>query len=228
MYITDAKCPYFEAGIENFGLIMKGRSLENIDKIYKNFDHGYIMNNFDLEMEKYGKYLEDKKLVHFVNNLFTAHMTKENYKKLNIKNIQMGSNFFFNIKFLRAWWRYKLLNLNVYFMDRQFNNKDSHFNSFFEGRYRLKFPNLGVLAICYTLDVIRPKKLWICGLDFYKEDYVFRRNHQTPLSLQQKKMVDSNLPSTTMKIMSFYKNTEIYLYSYYEQLKNPSNVILLK
>ena len=60
MYITDAKCSYFESGVENFGLIMKGQSLENIDKIYKNFNHGYMINNFDLEMERYGKYLIKK------------------------------------------------------------------------------------------------------------------------------------------------------------------------
>ena len=140
----------------------------------------------------------------------------------------MGSNFLFNLRFLRTWWRYKLLNLNVYFMDKQFNNKNSYYNSFFEGRYRLKFPNLGVLAICYTLDVIRPKKLWICGLDFFSEDYAFRRQHQTPLQLQQKKMEESNLPDVTMKIISLYSNTEVYLYSYYKNLKIPSNVTLLK
>ena len=228
MSVTNIKCPYFKTGIENFGLIMKGSSLENIDKIYKNFDHGFIINNFDLETEKYGKYLEDKELVHFVNNLFTAHMKKGNYDKLNIKSVQMGSNFSFNLRFLRACWRYKLLNLNVYFMNKQFNNKNSYFNSLFNGRYRIKFPNLGVLAICYTLDVIRPKKLWICGLDFFKEDYVFRRKHQTPLQLQQKKMEDSNLPDITMKIISLYKNTEVYLYSYYKNLNKPSNVTLLK
>ena len=65
---------------------MKGKSLENIDKIYKNFDHGFIINNFDLEADRYGKYLEDKELVHFVNNLYRSH-EKVNYDKLNIKSI---------------------------------------------------------------------------------------------------------------------------------------------
>ena len=35
-----------------------------------------------------------------------------------------------------------------------------------------KFPNAGLLALCYTLDVIKPKNLWICGLDFYSKDYI--------------------------------------------------------
>ena len=37
--------------------------------------------------------------------------------------------------------------------------------------------------------------------DFYNEDYIFRRSHQTPLHLQQKKMQDSKLPQKTMEIM---------------------------
>ena len=38
------------------------------------------------------------------------------------------------------------------------------------------FTNAGILALCYTLDVIKPKNLWICGLDFYSKDYIFRRS----------------------------------------------------
>ena len=106
MFVTNIKCPYFKSGIENFGLIMKGKSLENIDKIYKNFDHGFIINNFDLETDRYGKYLEDKELVHFVNNLFTRSHEKVNYDKLNIKRVNEISIFLFEIS--KSLLRYKL------------------------------------------------------------------------------------------------------------------------
>ena len=228
MSITNIKCPYFKTDLENFGLIMKGSSLENIDKIYNKFDDAFIVNNFEKEMEKYGHYLENKNITHFVNKLFTAHMFKKNYERLNIRNIQMSTNFFLSLKLFRVWLRYKRMNLNVYFMDKKFNNKDSYFNNLFDGKYKYRFPNAGVLALCYVLDVIKPKNLWICGLDFYSEDYIFRRDHQTPLILQRKKMSESKLPEKTMKIMSLYKDTKIYLYSYYKNLDNPSNVRLLK
>jgi hypothetical protein len=228
MYKTNAKCSYFETGLENFGLIMKGASLENIEKIHNKFDHCFLINNFDPELDKYGKFLENKKIVHFVNKLFTAHMFKKNYERFDIKNIQMSTNFFLNFKLLRAWLRYKKLGLKVHFMNKEFDNKNSYFNKFFEGKFRDKFPNAGVLAICYTLDVIRPKNLWICGLDFFSEDYIYRRPHQTPLNLQQKKIQDSELPEKTMEIMSLYKHTNINLYSYYKNLNTPSNVKLLK
>ena len=39
MLKSNIKCPYFNSGIENFGLIMKGASLENIEKIHDKFDH---------------------------------------------------------------------------------------------------------------------------------------------------------------------------------------------
>ena len=105
MLKSNIKCPYFNSGIENFGLIMKGASLENIEKIHDKFDHCFLINNFDLEIEKYGKYLENKKIVHFVNKLFTAHMFKKNYERFNIKNIQMSTNFFLSIKLFRVWYR---------------------------------------------------------------------------------------------------------------------------
>ena len=228
MLKSNIKCPYFNSGIENFGLIMKGASLENIEKIHDKFDHCFLINNFDLEIEKYGKYLENKKIVHFVNKLFTAHMFKKNYERFNIKNIQMSTNFFLSIKLFRVWYRYKKMGLKVDFMNKEFNNKNSYFNKFFDGRFRERFPNAGILALCYTLDVIKPKNLWICGLDFYSQDYIFRRSHQTPLNLQQKKMQDSKLPEKTMEIMSLYKNININLYSYYKNLNAPSNVNLLK
>ena len=228
MYKTNVKCPYFKPEIENFGLIMKGASLENIKKIHNNFKHCFIINNFDLEMKLYGEYLENKEVVHFVNKLFTAHMYKKNYERLNIKHIQMSTNFFLSTKLLRVWYRYKKMGLQVNFMNKKFNNKDSFFNKFFEGKFRYRFPNAGILALCYTLDVIKPKNLWICGLDFYSEDYIFRRPHQTPLELQQKKMQDSKLPVKTMEIMSLYKDININLYSYFKNLNAPSNVKLLK
>ena len=140
----------------------------------------------------------------------------------------MSTNIFLSIKLLRVWFRYKKMGLKVHFMNKEFDNKNSYFNKFFEGKFRNKFPNAGVLALCYTLDVIRPKNLWICGLDFFNEDYIFRRSHQTPLSLQQKKMQDSKLPQKTMEIISLYKHININLYSYYKNLNAPSNVNLLK
>ena len=155
-------------------------------------------------------------------------MLKKNYERFNIKNIQMSTNFFLSIKLFRVWYRYKKMGLKVDFMNKEFNNKNSYFNKFFDGRFREKFPNAGLLALCYTLDVIKPKNLWICGLDFYSKDYIFRRSHQTPLNLQQKKMQDSKLPEKTMEIMSLYKNININLYSYYNNLNAPSNVNLLK
>ena len=228
MSITKTICPYFDKNIENFGVIMKGKSLENLPKISENFESGFIINNFDLEFDKYSPFLRNKKIVHFVNKLFTAHMKFKNYKSLKIENIQMSSNFFFSLRLIRVWWRYKIMGLKVYFMDKNFNNKSSYFNNFFEGKFKEKFPNAGVLALCYVLEVIKPKNLWICGLDFYSNDYIHRRAHQTPLELQQKKMKESNLPEITMKIFSLYPQTNIYLYSYHPSLDVPENVKLLK
>ena len=219
--------PLFQFGIENFGLIMKGASLENIEKIHDKFDHCFLINNFDLEIEKYGKYLEKKKLFILLINFLLHICLRKIMKDLILKHSD-EHKFFLSIKLFRVWYRYKKMGLKVDFMNKEFNNKNSYFNKFFDGRFRERFPNAGILALCYTLDVIKPKNLWICGLDFYSKDYIFRRSHQTPLNLQQKKMQDSKLPEKTIEIMSLYKNININLYSYYNNLNAPSNVNLLK
>ena len=57
-------------------------------------------------------------------------MFKENYERFNIKNIQMSTNFFLSIKLFRVWYRYKKMGLEVNFMNKEFNNKNSYFNKF--------------------------------------------------------------------------------------------------
>ena len=93
MLKSNIKCPYFNSGIENFGLIMKGSSLENIEKIHDKFDHCFLINNFDLEIEKYGKYLENKKLFILLIS-FSLHICFKKIMRDLILNIQMSTNFF--------------------------------------------------------------------------------------------------------------------------------------
>lgn len=173
---------------KNIGIILKGKSIQQISKVYERFKCAFIVNNFDLEIPVVGKYLRDKNIVQFVNKLSTATMKRANYKALKIQYIQ--SNLMDHSK------NHVMINkVKGYYtrMGLKFTtlpNILQKYNEFFigKGRYKYKHPNTGILAICYAIELIKPKNIYIVGLDLYQQDYLFRRSHQNPLRVQQAKM----------------------------------------
>ena len=80
----------FDKNIENFGIILKGKSIEKLPEVSKNFNDCFIVNNFDEEIKVIGDHLIGKNIVHFTNRSFrTAPLIPENYEKLGIKEIQL-------------------------------------------------------------------------------------------------------------------------------------------
>jgi len=91
-----------------------------------------------------------------------------------------------------------------------------------------KYPNTGIIAIIYALEMLKPKTLWLVGLDFYQSDYLFRRPHQNPLNVQQEKMGRINLVEVTANIFSRYPDTQINMVSYYNGFDEVENVKILQ
>ena len=88
---------YFPKDLENFGVVLKGASLSKLSKISDNFDHCFIVNNIDknvdpnkTEYNLVAPNIEGKEIAHFVNRLPTAPLLKKHYLKLNIKHIQFS------------------------------------------------------------------------------------------------------------------------------------------
>lgn len=165
----------FQAGIENFGIILKGKSIEKLPKIYKEFGDCFIANNFDKEIEIIGDCLLNKNIVHFSNRSFrTAPLKPENYKKLGIKEVQLYKNSaLWDKRLLYIIYLYQSFGLRTVFLPKQLLKVSG---SMFGSGFEKKFPNTGLLAIWYALEIIKPKKLWIVGLDFYQSDYLVRRD----------------------------------------------------
>ena len=103
------------------------------------------------------------------------------------------------------------------------------YNKFFFGKgdYEEKHPNTGVLSIIYAVEILKPKKLWIIGLDFYESDYLFRRPWHWDLNNQRNKMIRLDIPGQFIKLVRENPNIEFNLITNCSSLTNINNLNIL-
>jgi len=186
---------YFSKNLDNFAVILKGSSVKNLPKFSSNFNDCFLVNNIDRNVnQEDSEYnviapeIRGKNIAHFVNRLTTAPLLKEHYEELNIKNVQFSKikldHMLSNVK-----GYYESCNLTCHLLPEEL----LEYNKFFSEEYANKHPNTGVLAVVYAAHMLKPKTLWVIGLDFYQKDYLFRRPWQAPLENQQNKMKRTNM-----------------------------------
>ena len=166
-----AICPYLGYDIENFGILLKGKSLELFVKHCDSFNDCFIVSDFEYELPLVGDYIKGKNIIHFTNRYFESRLKRKTYIDYNIKHLQLGQSFRFNhYRLIRTYIYHRLVNmsLNLHLLPDSLNNFDNDIPE----EYSYKFPNTGLLAVVYALEIIKPKNLWIFGLDFYSEDYL--------------------------------------------------------
>ena len=66
---------------ENFGLLLKGGSLDQLHKYNDKFDQCMIVSDWDDELKVLGNYLLGKEITHFASRSMASCLTKENYMK---------------------------------------------------------------------------------------------------------------------------------------------------
>lgn len=216
----------FQPGVENFGIILKGKSIEKLPKVSKEFEECFIVNNFDKEIEIIGNCLFKKKIVHFSNRSYmTAPLKPENYKKFNIKEVQLyKSSALWNKALLRIIYHYQSLGLRTVFLPKHLLNVSG---DLFGLDFAKKFPSTGLLAIYYALEIIKPKNLWIVGLDFYQSDYLVRRDYNTPIGIMRAKMKRTDAPGAVQKWIRKYSNVNFNIVTYFDGFKPERNLKLL-
>jgi hypothetical protein len=117
--------------------------------------------------------------------------------------------------------------LNVYFLPEKLRI----FNDRFGNEYKLKFPNTGILSIIYALEIIKPKVLWLFGLDFYARDYYveqLKNPDSRASSVRNEKMERLDLVNYVCELFSEYPNTKIMLGTYYEDWPHVENIEFIK
>ena len=188
---------YFPKNLNDFGVVLKGASVARISQVSQNFDHCYMVNNFDRNINNadseysiVAPELKGKNIAHFVNRLDTAPLLPEHYKELGIINVQF-TKCEYDAMISRMKKLYESYNLRCHLLPEEL----LQYNDFFQeiGGYAKKHPNTGVLAIIYAAHMLKPKNLWVVGLDFYQNDYLFRRPWQAPLKQQKAKMDRTNM-----------------------------------
>ncbi len=214
---------------ENFGLLLKGASLDKLPKYYDRFDECIIVSDYDDELRIIGDFLSGKEITHFTNRTMASSLTREHYLKYKIKTVQMGQVFRWNhFVLMQSYLHYKsmMIGLKPYFLPEEMRK----FNDKFGNEYRLKFPNTGILSIIYTLEVIRPKNLWLLGLDFYARDYFteqLKNPDPRPSSERYAKIERLELVNHVYELFESYPETKIYLGTYYEEWPKLKNVELI-
>jgi len=221
-YSLKTFCP----GIENFGVILKGKSIEKLPKVSDEFKDCFIVNNFDKEIEIIGNCLLDKNIVHFTNRSFrTAPLKPENYRKLNIREVQLyKSSALWDKRLLYIMYIYQSLGLRTVFLPRQLLSKSG---GLFGSEFEKKFPSTGLLAILYALEIIKPKNLWIVGLDFYQSDYLVRRDYNTPIEIMRAKMKKTDAPGAVNRWITEYPNVNFNIVTYFDGFETSPNLRLL-
>ena len=100
-------------------------------------------------------------------------------------------------------------------------------NKQFGPEYFKKVPNTGLLAIWYALELIRPRELWVLGMDFYQADYVVRRPWANPIEVQRGKMQKLGIPQATADAFRRHKAIKINMVTKYTDFPRAENVVLL-
>jgi hypothetical protein len=211
----------FPENPSSFGVLLKGSSLSEFPEYSDKFNHCFIVNDFKKEVEHIGSFLEGKKIVHFVNKSHYAPLYPSQYLHLNIDNIQIYQKFnLFEIGLLKAWLRYTILRKKIYWLPDNLLK----FNKTFGKEFVKKFPNTGILAVIYALEIIRPKELWVFGMDFYKSNYLYRRDYHKTLSPQIDKYAKLGLIDFVADLFKQYPSTNINFVTSYKEFPEIKNV----
>jgi hypothetical protein len=215
----------FKYRLDNFGVVLKGKSIEKLGEVSNEFNNCFIVNNFDEEAKLIGDSLEGNNIVHFANQSLTAPLRIENYLRFNIREVQLYKPCpLRDLRLLRILAIYHTLGLKVVFLPKHLLDVSA---GLFGSEYKKKFPSTGLMAIYYALEIIKPKNLWIVGLDFYQSDYLVRRDYNTPIKIMRDKMKRIDASGVLNTWIKKYHYINFNIVTYFNGFKSRKNLTLL-
>ena len=116
---------------------------------------------------------------------------------------------------------YESLGLTCHNLPEQALEYNDYFDDKFylkpgDSNYKTKHPNTGVLAVIYAASILKPKNLWVVGLDFYQSNYLFRRPWHNSFERQQLKMKNTNMVGHFMDIVKRNPDVNFKMVTYAE------------
>lgn len=223
--------------MDNFGVICKGKSLERLTLVSDNFTDCFIVNYFEKELEKFSNIFQSKNIIQFVNRRGTIRMPKRIYEKFNITELQYNlperikgqKTELVDKKTKKRLREYSEFNLKLNFLPEELLVWNKFFRPYenYPNEYTFKHPNTGIQACIYAAQIVRPKNLYIIGLDFYQDDYLYRREVCNPLKVQQKKMKRCHMIEHFEFVINSFIDINWFIVTNYKRLKHKDHVKLL-
>lgn len=209
-------CGKFD-NLESIGVLCRGSSLKMLEQASKEFDHCFLVGQFDVALSRIGKFVLGKKIVQLINKS-TIQTNKYTCDKYDIKDIQCNFD---------GW------------LDREMSdgrkdllNKIKHKNKWAvvhpappgirERRGdKIDWVTTGIFCIdlaCF----LQPKQITIIGLDFYESDYFVQEKVHVPL----KKNKDRRKEMLKMFRLITERDSDIQfnVYTHSKTLKTTNNI----
>jgi len=194
--------------VNNVGILLRGKSLTRVKSIHKTFNCCYIVNDFKKEIRKVEPYIKGKEIIHVVNSMDDAGLRRVDYKDFNIKKMVFA--------FTREMYKRSRP------IERHYKKMGVPNHEYFPDSYTerlLQTRNTGLNSILYVSDIIRPKNIWIVGLEFYQEDYLVKKNSKH----HSKKAKKIKMIETFLDIVREHPNISYYMITYCKELPNDIN-----
>lgn len=195
-------------------LLLRGKSLGRLPSVCGKFKDCYILNDWKEEIRIFGKYLCGKNITHFANSMSTSMLTAEDYRRFGIDKVVF------------PFTRRALEKRKKCFLIDWYNRRGIKTVEFMPEKYAAMtkgIKNTGVCCIFYVSEFIKPKTVWILGLDFYHRNYLVKANE--PHQLAKAKRI--GLVNSFVDIVKRYPHIEYNLVTYYKKLPKIKNLNIL-
>lgn len=199
--------------MDNVGILLRGKSLEKLPLIIDKFNFCYIVNDFKKELNFIGEYIKHKNIIQYSNSMMGAMLLPNHYKKFKINEV--------NLSFTKPMFK------NKYNIVGEYKKRGVEKVSFLADQYEQDtrgIHNTGVCCIFYVSEVIKPKKIWLVGLEFYRSNYMVKKNF--PHQLQKTKKI--KLVDSFIKIVKDHPNIEYNIVTYFKELPKLDNLNVME
>lgn len=206
--------------MKDFGILLRGKSLEKSHLILDKFDYCMLVNNFKIELNKYVKHIVGKNIVHFVNAMTSASLTPKQYKKLGIKKVQ----FSFTKKHKDNPHSSKRIDGVIKYYNKLGLNLKLEYtpNPLYKKIFNIH--NTGVACVLYVSEYIKPDNIWLAGLDFYQTNYLVKET----TSKQKEKTKKIDMIGSFINIVKSHPNIKYNVISYYDKFPKLKNLNIIK
>jgi hypothetical protein len=202
---------------ESIGVVCRGLSANYLEKIEHNFDHCYLVGQFDKSLLKLGRFVRNKKTVQIINKCAIA-LNEKVYRKHNILDIQCNFD----------GWSDRPLSPNKMKLYRKIQRNNPWASVYLAPpgiREKRASGWWWATTGLYAIDLAsfwHPKNIWICGLDFYQSKYFAKE--KLHVGMQQNAKREKKMMKNLYEITKRDSDIKFHLFTGSKNVKSTSNL----